>query len=61
MRAMIPAVALIGTLLLSACGIKGPLFLPERPQSPVPADAGQNADNHNKPDLKPESIPNPSR
>lgn len=61
MRAMIPAVALIGALLLSACGIKGPLFLPEQAQGPRPADASQGTDNHNKPDFKPESIPTPSR
>lgn len=61
MRAMLPAVALTSALLLSACGIKGPLFLPEQAQAPRPADPGQTTDNHNKPDFKPESIPNPIR
>lgn len=59
MRAMIPAVALIGVLLLSACGIKGPLYLPQKPQAPRPADSGPTTDNHNKPDSPPESLPNP--
>lgn len=59
MRAMLPAVALTSALLLSACGIKGPLYLPEQTQAPRPAGAGQTTDNHNKPDFKSESIPNP--
>jgi predicted small lipoprotein YifL len=34
---MLPAAALSSALLLSACGIKGPLYLPEQAQRPAPA------------------------
>ncbi|MGE0011818.1 MAG: lipoprotein [Azoarcus sp.] len=61
MRAMIPAVALISALLLSACGIKGPLFLPEKPQAKQSSDTEKAAGNNSKPDFNPASIPTPSR
>lgn len=59
MRANSVAIALASALVLSACGIKGPLYMaePVRPQQPVEAEA----DNHNKPDFKPASIPSSSR
>ncbi|AWI75938.1 MAG: hypothetical protein CVU19_04550 [Betaproteobacteria bacterium HGW-Betaproteobacteria-13] len=61
MRAMIPAVALISALLLSACGIKGPLFLPEKPQAEQSGNTEKAAGNNSKPDFNPASIPTTSR
>ena len=40
--------------LLSACGIKGPLYLPPPPGAPAASSAGAD---HNKPLMRPELIP----
>lgn len=61
MRAMIPAVALTSALLLTACGIKGPLYMPKPPQTPQPAENQNAGGNNSKPDFNPASIPTPSR
>jgi len=47
MRAILSAAALIGALTLSACGIKGPLYLPEIPAAPPKASPTNSVD-HNK-------------
>lgn len=61
MRAMIPALALTSAMLLSACGIKGPLFLAEPSQSSQSADKRGAAGNDSKPDFDSASIPNQKR
>ncbi len=55
MRHTLTATALASALFLSACGIKGSLYLPEPPAAPA-AQAGTGAD-HSKAD----STPNPSQ
>lgn len=47
MRAIPSAAALFGALILSACGIKGPLYLPEIPAAPPKASPANSVD-HNK-------------
>ena len=47
MRAIPSAAALIGALILSGCGIKGPLYLPEIPAAPPKASTVNSVD-HNK-------------
>ena len=39
----LPALVLLGTLLLSACGQKGPLYLPSPDQGPPSASSGTKA------------------
>ncbi|THF62962.1 hypothetical protein E6C76_17015 [Pseudothauera nasutitermitis] len=44
MRPTLTAIALAGALLLSACGIKGSLYLPEVPrQPPAPATGADHS------------------
>lgn len=59
MRTFAIAAAACGALLLSACGIKGPLHYPQIPK-PAGSAAGRSADttpapaggmDHNKPDI----------
>jgi predicted small lipoprotein YifL len=47
MRATLSAALLGGTLFLCGCGIKGPLYLPERPAAPPKASVADAAD-HSK-------------
>ncbi len=56
MRAKLPAIAL-ACALLSACGIKGPLYLPA-PGAKVPSQPDTGAD-HNKPLLPADLTPTP--
>ena len=53
MRVQLPAIAL-ACALLSACGIKGPLYLPA-PGATAAPPAGAD---HSKPVLPPDLIPN---
>ena len=54
MRAKFTVIAL-ACALLSACGIKGPLYLPA-PQTSASGQPASGAD-HNKPLMRPELIP----
>ena len=56
MRAIFPVALLGGTLLLSGCGIKGPLYLPQIPAAPVKAAQSGGTDHSKAP-----SVPNESR
>lgn len=49
MRKLLLAGAVSGSLLLAACGIRGPLYLPE-----VPAPAPASLSDHTKP-----TVPSP--
>ncbi|MFN4063603.1 LPS translocon maturation chaperone LptM [Parazoarcus communis] len=55
MRATIPALALASAMFLSACGIKGPLYMPERPQQA--GTSSQAAEHHSKPDSSRSATP----
>jgi predicted small lipoprotein YifL len=44
---MIPAAALASILLLSGCGIKGPLFLPPNDSPPTPEASAPTEAHHN--------------
>ncbi|MGD9871452.1 MAG: lipoprotein [Thauera sp.] len=50
MRTKLPLIALC-CALLSACGIKGPLYLPPPPGAPAASSAGAD---HNKPIVPPD-------
>ncbi len=54
MRAHLPAIAL-ACALLTACGIKGPLYLPA-PGTPGQPEPGAD---HSKPIIPPDLIPEP--
>lgn len=56
MRAIFPAALLGGALLLSGCGIKGPLYLPQIPTAPAKAAPSGGPDHSKAP-----SAPNDSR
>lgn len=46
-------IAIVGsTLLLTACGIKGSLYMPQIPDPPAQYDAPDTAPDHNKSDLR---------
>ena len=49
MRATFSAALLGGALLLSGCGIKGPLYVPEVPAAPAKAASSSGADHSKAP------------
>ncbi|ANQ86815.1 LPS translocon maturation chaperone LptM [Azoarcus olearius] len=50
MRAILPAAALAGVLLLTGCGIKGPLYHPDPAKTrPAPATQTQGGADNIKP------------
>ncbi len=50
---------LLFALLLTACGQKGPLYLPPEQSSAPPADEPAPAPNPEQTDVQPDSQPNP--
>ncbi|WP_231874567.1 lipoprotein [Azoarcus sp. KH32C] len=59
MQAILRATALCGALILSGCGIKGPLTLPP-PPTPTKASPATKVD-HNKAPLSPNESPSESK